>query len=89
MSLICPYCMVEINTAKYYDENESHEFRCPVCSKWFTFNFYYTAHYRTTKAPCWRTEKHKWKKIVHYPTDIYDNKYYCVYCKEEREIVFT
>jgi hypothetical protein len=85
----CPYCgkEQEINHDDGYGyvEDRVFEQECWSCGKVFTYTTSISFYYETNKAPCKNGGKHKWKKIVGFPVEHFENKYRCEYCDDEKE----
>ena len=80
----CPYCdagqMICHDDGYGYEENETFSQECEGCGKTFTYTTTPTYYYDVYKAPCLNGGEHKWKRIIGWPPEHYENKYRCEYC---------
>jgi len=83
----CPYCDAEIDICHDdgfgMEEDETHQYECHECLKYFVFTTSISVYHEAEKADCLNDGKHDWKPTVTSP--IQYTRMRCSMCDEKRE----
>lgn len=86
----CPYCAadVEINhdDGYGYEEDETHQQKCPYCKKTFIYTTAFHFSYGVSKADCLNGAPHEWKDVPGCRCDAW-KVVRCPTCQWERRVV--
>lgn len=84
VSVTCPHCDEEFeDEIEDYNEDELHEIECPKCEKIFGYIILFSIDTSSCELPCGGRDgdgPHEWKKLIGWPAEHFENKYYCMHC---------